>query len=219
MTSQKIQTDSWYPRDFWVPDNEKDNYPLRYGDLFEAPKSDCFGRELNREITNQTTGGKVLEPWLAAIPLSPSCELGAKAKPDSLILLALVRSLAGSTPDVKAAVSTGWSYKGGVKQVAFSKLMYLAPVDYSTTHNEMMFADFTETVWVRYEELIKLKRIAALDHDARVGLIRREIYYKYRWILSIDDVREAESVRISADTAYLGPKPSWAMGSNSSPKV
>lgn len=63
---------------------------------------------------------------------------------------------------------------------------------------------------LRYGELVKLTRIAALDHDARVGLIRREIYFKYRWFLSWNEVRDAEAARISNDSTFTGPKPDWA---------
>jgi hypothetical protein len=59
-------------------------------------------------------------------------------------------------------------------------------------------------------ELTQAGRVAALTHEARIYLLRREIYYKYRWLTSIEEVRLAESDRIGNDENFEGPKPTWA---------
>ena len=66
MTSPE-ETDSWYPSNYWVPENVADQRPLRYGDLVAAPANDRFGRTLDRELTDSKTGNKILEPWFAVI--------------------------------------------------------------------------------------------------------------------------------------------------------
>ncbi len=73
-----------------------------------------------------------------------------------------------------------------------------------------MYADFRQVRRVRYDDLMTAGRIAAMDHDARVAFIRREMYYKYRWIVPMADVRALEATRILADPAFAGPKPAWA---------
>ena len=56
---------------------------------------------------------------------------------------------------------------------------------------------------------IRTGHIAALDHDGRVALIRREIYYKYLWLVPMIQVWNAEYSRINRDPNYEGPKPNW----------
>lgn len=94
--------------------------------------------------------------------------------------------------------------------VAYAKRAYLGPVPYSPTHNVESFIDYTQTVWVNFQELRDAGRIAALDHDARACLIRREIYYKYRWKVPLSQIQALEKIRIDDDPQYQGPKPSWA---------
>ena len=80
-----------------------------------------------------------------------------------------------------------------------------------------MYADYSRTATIKYKDLTKLKRIAALDHDARVCLIRREIYYKYRWLLSLEEVQKIEAERIARDSNFIGPKPDWANSQKEKP--
>jgi len=210
VSSQEALSEAWYPSDYWVPEGKLSSYPVRYGDLLEAPSVDRFGRQIRTKIPKTGTSEEGVKPWFAALILSPSCELGAKAKPSSTFLVARVRNFTGFDSSDILKISTGWGGVNGKKVIAYAKFAYLAPVSYSKTHNEMMFADYSDTAWITHDEFIKLNRIAALDHDARVGLMRREIYYKYRWQMSTEEVRAAEAFRILNDQNYSGPKPSWA---------
>jgi hypothetical protein len=126
-----------------------------------------------------------------------------------LIQVARVKELLSAPPDAQAQVAAGWKEGVSGAQVAFASFAYLAPVFFSASHNTPMFVDYRETVWVKYSELKAAGRIAALDHDGRVALIRREIYYKYRWLMPVFQVQNAEFSRINEDPNYEGPKPDW----------
>lgn len=73
-----------------------------------------------------------------------------------------------------------------------------------------MYADLRQLRRIRFDELVSAGRIAAMEHDLRVALIRRELTPKYRWLLPMDDVRALEAQRIGGDTHYVGPRPTWA---------
>lgn len=208
--SSAADTDIWYPKQYWVAKEEASKRPPRCGDLFNAPLTDRTGRPLSFERADPATGQVKQVPWFGAFILSPSCELGAKAKEGSPIQIARVKSASSVDPADRAKIVTGWSQAADRPVIAFAYLAYLAPVTFSKTHNEEMFVDYHETAWVNSQDLFGAGRIAALDHDARVSLIRREIYYKYRWLLATSDVRAAEASRISNDPDYQGPKPDWA---------
>ncbi len=212
MTSLILETDNWYPQKYWVDKNEAKNRPSRYGDLFNTPPLDRSGMPLSFERTNTNTNTGQIErlPWFGALVLSPSCELGAKSKPGSPVLIARVKNAHSVDPGDLAKIVAGWKRGSEGAVVAFAHFAYVAPVTFSKTHNEVMFIDYHDTAWVKSEDLISAKRIAALDHDARVSLIRREIYYKYRWLLSTSEVRRAEAARISNDASFIGTRPTWA---------
>lgn len=46
--------------------------------------------------------------------------------------------------------------------------------------------------------------------DKTEVLIRRELYFRYRWLVPLDSVYKLEQVRISADSNFVGPRPAWA---------
>lgn len=95
-------------------------------------------------------------------------------------------------------------------RVAFANFAYVAGVRDPPRHSQHMVADFRDTVWLSYEALSSAGRIAAADHDARAALIRRELYYRFRWLDPMDEVRDAEAVRMRDDAYVQGPRPSWA---------
>lgn len=175
----------------------EDERPFRYGDLFAVPTTDAHGVALI---------DKAGQPWHALMVLSPSCELVSMAKPIDTVEVARVHQLSTQDPKAQAAITAGWQERGGRIGVAFAHTVFLAPVSGHATHGQPMFANLKGTARVTFGAL---QRIAALDHDARVHLIRREIYYRYRWLVSIDDVRANEAKRISNDPHFTEPRPPW----------
>jgi hypothetical protein len=195
-------SDAWYPppRDYWVHPQEDAQRPFRYGDLFSAPPKSTSGQEL----TNSEG-----RPWHAVMILSPSCEVISKAKDAAAIEVARVLRLAAQDPEAAAAIVAGWQERGGRTTVAFAHTVFLAGVPHQPTHTEGMFANLKDTVRVSLGDLMKVGRLAALDHDARVAVIRREIYYRYRWLVNMADVRANEADRISHDPHFTEPRPPW----------
>lgn len=203
MSTRTQVDDPWYPERFWVEDTQQDQYPFRYGDLFHAPRTDVNGREL------MSTGSKRL-PWLAVLVVSPSCDLVSKANDQSSITVVRVKDLSRSSGPQQAMIAAGWKHTDRGAAVAYASFAYLAPVWEVPGFERAMYADYRDVAVVRYGDLESVGRVAALDHDARVALIRREIYYRYRWLVPLSVVRDAEAVRITSDDAFIGPRPSWA---------
>ena len=46
-----------------------------------------------------------------------------------------------------------------------------------------------------------------MTHDARVTFIRRAVYFRYRILLALDDIRRWEATRIASDPAFAGSRP------------
>ena len=208
MATQTAGVDEpWYtdPATTWVPACAASGRPFRYGDLFVAPPADADGQPL-------ISTGKTPTPWDAVLVISPSCDVVSKAGADDAIHVTRVKDLTTQSQPQRAAVTAGWKLVDGQARVAFASFAYLPGVADSAAHKHDMYADFRQVRRVRYEDLAAAGRIAAMEHDARVALIRRELHYKYRWILSMDDVRGLEAARISGDGNYLGPRPAWAAG-------
>jgi hypothetical protein len=187
----------WYlhPDSYWVDAAEENEYPSRYGDLFNAPQG-CVDANGN--------------PWPAALVLHPSGDLGAKAKPLLPILVARVEPVAGAGRDQAAQtkIRAGWAERDGVVLVAFANSCWLsAPPDAPDTD---LYVDFRKTRTVTFAALCDAGRRAAMTHDARVHVIRREIYFKYRWKTTLADVFAAERERIGGDPTFGGPRPAWA---------
>lgn len=110
----------------------------------------------------------------------------------------------------RTAVTYGFSEKDGNVRVAFANTFWLPPAEPAGEWSEPMFADFREVACVDRDHFDASKRVRAMTHEARLYLIRRKIYFRYRWNLSIDDVRRTEAERISGDPAFTGPRPDWA---------
>ena len=195
-------SDAWYPApdQYWVIPPADDARPSRYGDLYRAPATSATGQPL-------TSGDG--RPWLAVLVLTPSCELISKAKDDAAVEVARVLPLAAQAPKPAAAIVAGWQEQESRVAVAYANMIFLAGVPHAPGHDDGMFADLRQTVRVRLGDLREAGRIAALDHDARVSVIRRELYYRYRWLVATDDVRALEAARISHDPHFTEPRPPW----------
>ena len=204
---EDITTDAWYPAPdtYWVPVAEAAEpgvWPYRYGDLFHAPGTDAHGVPLV---------GKEGKPWDAVMVYSPSCEVISKAKDTDTVEVARVLRL-DTQPDQKAAraIVAGWQEKNSRITVAYAHTVFFAPVLGDQTHDHPMFATLKATARVTLADLRKARRIAALTHDARVAVIRRDLYYRYRWLVPMADVKVAETDRIANDPHFTPPRPEWA---------
>ena len=202
-TRAQLISDAWYPppEGYWVPAVEENQYPFRYGDLFFTPPRSTSGQRLVRAGDGQ--------PWHGVLALSPSCEMGAKAKPSSAIEVARVVPLSAQPQDAQPAIVTGWREKDSRVLIAYAHTVFLAGVPWSAAHRDGMFANLRETGRVSMADLSAAGRVAAMTHDCRVSVIRRELYYRYRWLVSREDVQANEASRISNDPDFAGPRPSW----------
>lgn len=175
--------------DYWVAAVEAGEYPVRQGDLFADV---------------QTADGAHLD---AALIVHPTCELGKASVRN--VQVARVQPL-DALPDQnqRQRVVAGISEKDGGLQIAFAHTFFVAPVEGSAL-DFPMWADFRELVLAPREQFIPDARIGALTHDARVTFIRRYLYFRLRWSLSFEQVRDMEAARIGADPAFAGPRPDW----------
>jgi hypothetical protein len=112
--------------------------------------------------------------------------MGAKAKPSSAIEVARVVPLSAQPQE-----------KDGRVLIAYAHTVFLAGVPWSAGHRDGMFANLRETVRVSMADLAAAGRVAAMTHDCRVSVIRRELYYRYRWLVSREDVQANEASRVS----------------------
>ena len=189
-----------YPADggFWVPFDQQSLYPWRYGDLVALPHG---------ETTVQDGKGRT---WFAAMVVHPTCDLGAKAAPSGSQLVR-VRRLQDVSERQRTEIAAGFAVDAeGVTRVARVNCVYLAGVSGATAHSEPMYADLRETVRLPLGVVEAAGRIAAMTHEARVAIIRRDALFRYRWNLTLGDVYEQERARISVDSRFEGPKPDWA---------
>jgi hypothetical protein len=177
--------------DYWVVAAEAGVYPVRQGDLF---------------ANVQTADGAHLD---AALIVHPTCEL-VKASVTN-VQVARVNPL-GALPDEnqRQQVVAGISEKDGGVRIAFAHTFFIAPVEGSTL-DVPMWADFRELVLAPREQFTQDARIGALTHDARVTFIRRYLYFRLRWSLGFEQVRDMEGARIAADSAFAGPRPDWVI--------
>jgi hypothetical protein len=88
-------------------------------------------------------------------------------------------------------------------------MVYLAPVPDDEQLGEELFADLRTTARVDLAELAEQRR-AAMSHDARLALLRRDLYFRYRWAVTLEAVTALERDRIAGDAAFVGPRPDWA---------
>lgn len=177
--------------DYWGAATEVGGYPVRQGDLF---------------ANVQTANGAHLD---AALIVHPTCELGKASVTN--VQVARVQPL-DALPDEnqRQQVVAGISEKNGGVRIAFAHTFFVAPVEGSALHTPM-WADFRELVLAPREQFTQEARIGALTHDARVTFIRRYLYFRLRWSLSFEQVRDMEAARIGADPAFAGPRPDWVV--------
>jgi hypothetical protein len=177
--------------DFWVAATEASEYPVRQGDLF---------------ANVQTADGAHLD---AALIVHPTCELDKASVTN--VQVARVQPLA-ALPDAnqRQQVVAGFSEKDGGIRIAFAHTFFVAPAEGSTV-DIPTWADFRELVLAPREQFTQDARIGALTHDARVTFIRRYLYFRLRWLLSFEQVRDMEAARIGADPAFAGPRPDWSV--------
>lgn len=186
-----------YPADdqYWVPTSEAELYPPRYGDLF-APEGlglvDSKGRS-----------------WVAVMATHPSCELGAKTAPNGVQVVRVHRLREVSTRQ-RDEVRTGFVEANGQIRPTRLNMVYLGPVAGRDGLNEELWADLRATARLDLEALKNAGRIAAMTHDARLALLRRDLAFRYRWQLPPEQILELEQARISGDSAFEGPRPAWA---------
>lgn len=136
----------------------------------------------------------------------------SEAKDDDQVEVARVIPLAAQDIEAAGAIAAGWQVnKDGRVTVASAHTVFRAGVPHSPTHAAGMFAHLKSTVRVPFGDLRAAGRIAALEHDARVAVIRREIYYRYRWLVSMDEVRANEAARIRHDPFFTEPRPNWGL--------
>jgi hypothetical protein len=95
-------------------------------------------------------------------------------------------------------------------RIAFAHTFFVAPVQ-GGAMDVPMWADFREVALAPREQFTQDARIGALTHDARVTFIRRYLYFRLRWSLSFEQVRDMEAARIAADPAFGGPRPDWVV--------
>lgn len=141
--------------------------------------------------------------------LHPSCEIGPKAAADTEVLVARVNRVDDIGANQRSAVRVGWAERQGRILIAHANTFWLPPLPAQDDQADW-YADFRRVRSVPLTALRLSGREAAMSHDARVRLIRREIYFKYRWLVASDDVQANEKARISNDHAFEGPRPSWA---------
>lgn len=209
MTQISALHEPWFASNYWVPKEEAQQRPFRYGDLFNSPASDKPSSQSQLTSEHGDLEGRTRSPWFAAVVLSPSCEVGDKAKDETPILIARVKNANDIDSGLLAKIIAGWEMKNNKVTVAFSKYAYLQPVSFNDKYSGHSFIDYTQTTWVSYKELKAAERVAALDHEARACLVRREIYYKYRWVVPLSEIKRLEKLRIDNDPNYIGPKPDW----------
>lgn len=137
------------------------------------------------------------------------CELALKAKPTDPTQVARVLPLSSQDANAQSAIVAGWQERNGSVVVAFAHTMFLAPVPGHPPHDEPMFAHLKSMATVQFGALHAAGRIAALDHTPRVHLIRREIYYRYRWVTDLADIHAMEADRIRNDPQFTPPRPEW----------
>lgn len=182
--------DGWYlaAPDYWMAPDGAADMPVRQGDLFGPCR---VGRQR----------------WAGALLVHPTCEVVKPAV--ASLQVVRVRPLSDvASESMQRRVVAGWHERGGSIRVAFANTFFLAPAPPGL--DAPMFADFREVALLPRGELQPARRVAAMTHDCRVALIRRKIYFRYRWLLSFRQVRELEALRIGSDPEFAGPRPEWA---------
>ncbi len=189
MSSEGRAVGAWYlpAEDYWVVADQAGEYPHRQGDLFGPV-----------EIAG--------EPWDAALLVHPTCEIAKTSVRElQVVRVRLLSAIADASQ--RAQVVAGWVERDRAIRIAFAHTFFLAPVPGS---NDPLFANFREIALTDKDVLFATGRVAAMTHDARVSLIRRKLYFRYRLNVAFEQVRELEARRIVGDPAFSGPRPAWA---------
>jgi hypothetical protein len=186
--SSFLSADSWYPRDedYWFDPATADAQPLRMGDLV----------------------GVELEGWFAGLVTHPTCEI-PKRRTQQIQVVRVRRLDDLGEASQQERIILGFEVKEGAPRPAFAHTFYVAPVTSGAdrTYERAMYADFND---VALAAKVSVLGIASMTHDCRLSLIRRKIYYRYRWLVDIEDVRRWEAHRISNDPRFPDPRPDWA---------
>lgn len=182
--------DPWYPPPgaYYVPEEEAQAYPPRQGDII----------------------GPVLIEG-ARTPLvqvvHPTCELDKKSV--DRVQVCVVERLSDLGDNFqRGCVVAGMREKDGQFLVALAHTFFLPGIP---PYDEGMFTNFRRLHLVDRDEVSLGNRQAALTHDCRVYFIRRWFYFRFRILLSLDQVRGLEAERIRADPLFWGPRPPWAV--------
>lgn len=181
--------DPWYPPPsaYYVAAEEAQEYPLRQGDLVGPVLIDGTRTPIVQVV-------------------HPTCELG-KASVDRIQVCVVERLLDLADDFQRACVVVGMRQKDGRFLVALANTFFLPGIQ---PDDEGMFANFRRLHLVDWREVCLANRQAALTHDCRVHFIRRWLYFRFRILLSLGQVRDLEAERIRADPTFQGPRPTWA---------
>lgn len=183
-------SDAWYldADEYYVPPESAAEHPIRQGDLIAGPEIE---------------GAQ----WHAAQIVHPTCELGKAAV--KAVQIVRVRPLSDLDDDfLRSLVVAGYSERDGQRRVAVAHTFFLPPW---RDGGKPCFANFREIAAIPRERPELDDRLAAITHDCRVTFIRRWLYFHFRLAFGPDQVRSWEATRISADPAFAGPKPAWAL--------
>ena len=183
--------DPWYPpaSEYYVPEGEVALYPVRQGDVFPPPQD--------------------ADDWAGSVVVSPSCEVQRKGVDVQVARIRRISDLLDAFQ--RTAVTYGFDTRDpAIVKVAFAHTFWMPPAAETGPLSDALFADFRDVRVVPQAALDRERRVRAMTHDARVHFIRRKLYFRYRWLLSVDDVRALEAQRIAGDPDFIGPRPAWA---------
>jgi hypothetical protein len=185
MTSSSFDSPYLHHAEYWVPAADAGDFPVRQGDLFGGV-----------EVSGST--------WDAALPVHPTRELGKASVAECQV--ARVRPLDAIAHERRRRqVVAGLVVAGGGVRIAFAHTFFVFPVP-GTQLDQPTWANFREIGLAARDRFEKTQRTGALTHDARVTLIRRYLYFRFRLALGF------EQVALSRPRASLPTRPSPARG-------
>lgn len=149
-----------------------------------------------------------LVDWPGFVVVSPSCEVQNKTAGVQVARLHRLSEL--QDPFQRTAVTYGFDTRDAVVRVAFAHTFWMPPAADDGPLSDALFVDFRDARLLDRDAVAQERRAQALTHDARVYFIRRKVFYRYRWLLSVDNVRGLEAARIAGDESFRGPRPAWA---------
>lgn len=179
---------------YWVAPDEQADYPVRQGDLFA-----------DIEVAG--------ERWPAALLIHPTCELAKVSVGRVQVARVQLLDELGEVGQ-RARVVAGLSVETNGVRIQFAHTFFIAPAEHGGLA-EPMFANLREIALIDRALFSQDRRAAAMTHNARVTLIRRYLYFRFRMLTSFQEVRALEAARIRADPAFAGPRPDWAGAADS----